>query len=69
MNKIVKLAAILFAVSAVVALCLGLVNGITAEKIEQIATEKRNTAMQAVLPASEYPAEEYTGTDSRVDAI
>ena len=69
MNKIVKLAAILFAVSAVVALCLGLVNGITAEKIEQIATEKRNTAMQAVLPASDYPEVAYTGSDSRVDAI
>jgi electron transport complex protein RnfG len=25
--------------------------------------------MQAVLPADEYPAVEYTGTDSRVDAI
>ena len=84
MNKIVKLALILFAVSAIVALCLGLVNGITAERIEAIAaeklanamdvvlpaaTEKRNTAMQAVLPASEYPEVEYTGTDSQVDAI
>ena len=69
MNKIVKLGLILFAVSAIVALCLGLVNGITAERIEAIATEKRNTAMQAVLPADEYPAVEYTGTDSRVDAI
>ena len=69
MNKIVKLGLILFAVSAIVALCLGFVNGITAERIEAIATEKRNTAMQAVLPADEYPAVEYTGTDSRVDAI
>ena len=69
MNKIVKLGLILFAVSAIVALCLGLVNSITAERIEAIATEKRNTAMQAVLPASEYPQVEYTGTDSRVDAI
>ena len=69
MNKIVKLGLILLAVSAIVALCLGLVNGITAERIEAIATEKRNTAMQAVLPADEYPAVEYTGTDSRVDAI
>ena len=69
MNKIVKLALILFAVSAIVALALGFVNGITADRIEAIATEKRNTAMQAVLPASEYPQVEYTGTDSRVDAI
>ena len=69
MNKIVKLGLILFAVSAIVALCLGLVNGITAERIEAIATEKRNTAMQAVLPADDYPEVEYTGTDSRVDAI
>ena len=68
-NKIVKLALILFAVSAIVALALGFVNGITADRIEAIATEKRNTAMQAVLPADDYPQVEYTGTDSQVDAI
>ena len=52
-NKIVKLALILFAVSAIVALALGFVNGITADRIEAIATEKRNTATQAVLPPDE----------------
>ncbi len=69
MNKIIKLALILFAVSAVVALCLGLVNMVTFERIEAIAAEKRAAAMNAVLPASEYPEVEYTGTDSQVDAI
>ena len=69
MNKIVKLALILFAVSAIVALCLGLVNGITAERIEAIAAEKLATAMDVVLPASSYDPVEYTGADSQVDAI
>ena len=68
-NKIVKLALILFAVSAIVALCLGLVNGITAERIEAIAAEKLATAMDVVLPASSYDPVEYTGSDSQVDAI
>ena len=51
MNKIVKLAVILFAVSAIVALCLGLVNSVTADRIAAIAAEKLATAMSEVLPA------------------
>ncbi len=68
MNKIVKLALILFAVSAIVALCLGLVNSITADKIEAIAAEKLATAMEVVLPASEYTEVEYPEDDT-VDAV
>ena len=69
MNKIVKLAVILFAVSAIVALCLGLVNSITADRIEAIAAEKLATAMSEVLPAAEYTDVEYNGGDQTVDFI
>ena len=69
MNKIIKLAVILFAVSAIVALCLGLVNGVTADRIAAIAAEKLAVAMSEVLPADEYTDVEYTGDDQTVDFI
>lgn len=69
MNKIVKLALILFAVSAIVALCLGLVNGVTSDRIAAIAKEKLDNAMKEVLPAAEYNELEYTGDDIQVDSI
>ena len=69
MNKIVKLAVILFAVSAIVALCLGLVNGITADRIAAIAKEKLDNAMKEVLPAESYSEVAYTGDDVQVDSI
>ncbi len=69
MNKIVKLAVILFVVSAAVALCLGLVNGVTADRIAAIEAEKLAKAMAEVLPADGYTPVEYTGTDVTVDAI
>ena len=68
-NKIVKLALILFAVSAAVALCLGLVNGITAERIKAIADEKLAAAMNAVLPADDNQPVDNTGGDALVDSI
>ena len=69
MNKIVKLAVILFAVSAIVALCLGLVNGITEDRIAAIAKEKLDSAMKEVLPADSYTEVNYTGDDVQVDSI
>ena len=69
MNKIVKLAAILFAVSAIVALCLGLVNSVTADRIAAIAKEKLDNAMMEVLPADGYNELEYKGDDFQVDSI
>lgn len=69
MNKIVKLALILFAVSAAVALLLGLVNMVTADRIKAIEEEKLAAAMQEVLPASSYEKVDYTGSDPTVDAV
>ena len=68
-NKIVKLALILFLVSAIVAAALGLVNGVTADRIKQLQAEKLAKAMQAVLPADSYEPVDYTGSDATVDQI
>ena len=51
-----KLAVILFAFAAAVALCLGLVNYVTHERIEVFAAERKAAAMEAVLPAESYDA-------------
>ena len=56
-NKIVKLALILFLVSAIVAAALGLVNGVTADRIKQLQAEKLAKAV------------DYTGSDATVDQI
>ena len=49
-----KLAVILFAFAAVVAVALGLVNKITSERIAAFAAEKTAAAMREVLPAESY---------------
>ena len=49
-----KLAVILFAFAAVVALLLGLVNKVTGERIAAFNAEKTAAAMKAVLPAESY---------------
>ena len=51
-----KLAVILFAFAAVVAIALGLVNRLTQERIETFNAEKTAAAMRAVLPAESYRA-------------
>lgn len=65
-NKIVKLAIILFAISAVVALLLGLVNMVTEDRIAFLEKEKQDRAMQEVLPASSYDELTYTGDNANV---
>lgn len=66
MNKIVKLALILFAFSAIMALCLGGVNLLTADRIAAIDAEKLAAAMEQVLPADSYTEVEYKGGDTRI---
>lgn len=67
--SIVKLGVILFAVTAVVALILGLVNNLTAGRIVALQDEETKTAMQVVLPADSYTPVTYTGGDSAVNSI
>lgn len=52
--SMLKLAGILFAFSAVVAILLGLVNHITEEPIQAFQAEKTALAMETVLPADSY---------------
>ena len=66
---IVQLAAILFAISAVCALLLGLVNLITAEPIQKAKDEKTQKAMAEVLAADSYQQIDYTGGDALVQAV
>lgn len=68
-NKIVKLAVILFLVSAIVAALLGLVNSITAPRIEELKAEKMAKAMSEVLPASGYEQVDYTGDDVNIQSV
>ena len=48
---ILKVAGTLTVISLVVALLLGLVNGVTKDKIAAIEAEKTRVAMSAVVPA------------------
>lgn len=64
-----QLVIILFAISAITALLLGLVNMLTAPAIAANAEKKNNLAMAAVLPADSYTKVEYTGDDANIIAI
>jgi electron transport complex protein RnfG len=64
-----KLAGMLLLISAVVAGLLGLVNYVTADKIETINQEKTAASMNEVLPADSYTELAYTGSDSLVAAL
>lgn len=56
-NQIVKLALVLFAVAAIMALVLGFVNEMTKDRIAEIAAEKTAKAYANVLPADDYTTE------------
>ncbi len=64
-----QLVLILFAISAAVALVLGIVNLITAPVIAANEAEKQAEAMALVLAADEYVPVDYTGDDSSVDSV
>ena len=59
----------LFAISAICAVLLGLVNSITMEPIAAANQAATNAAMEAVLPADSYDPVEYTGGDPLVTAV
>ena len=65
----VQLVVTLFAISAICAVLLGLVNNITMGPIEVATQAKTEAAMEAVLPADAYEEVEYTGGDPLVTAV
>lgn len=62
-----RIAGVLLAICAATALLLGIVNQITAPRIEAIQKEKKEAAMSQVLPADEY--EEVGFTAANVSAV
>lgn len=62
----VRLTVTLFAICAVCALLLGLVDAGTRGRIAQVAQDKKEAAMAAVLPADGYEQVAYTGTDTTI---
>lgn len=64
-----QLVLILFAISAAVALVLGLANMITAPVIAQNEAEKQAAAMALVLEADTYDLVDYSGEDTSIDSI
>jgi electron transport complex protein RnfG len=64
-----RLVIVLFAISAVTALALGLVNMVTAPAIAANEEKTRNEAMAEVLPADSYEEVAYTGGDATVEAV
>ena len=63
-----RLAVILFAFAAVVAILLGLVNAITKDRIAAFAAEKTAASMQAVLPADRYTLVEDSSAE-KIDPV
>ena len=68
-TSMATLTLILFAISAVTALLLGMVDYITKDKIAEITAEKTASAMREVLSAETYDEVTYTGSDSQITSI
>ena len=68
-KKLVRLSLILLAVSAAVALVLGVVNLLTAQRIEELNNASAKAAMQTVLPADSYTELDYTGAEDTVSSV
>jgi len=68
-KTILRLGGILFAVSAVIALALGLVNYVTKDIIARRQAQTLNDAMQIVLPADNYEKADYTGKNANVNTV
>lgn len=68
-NGMARLTLVLFAIAAITALLLGLVNFITADRIAEIKAEKTAKAMREVLMADDYPELVYTGDNALVSRV
>lgn len=68
-ESLASLIIVLFVVSLITALLLGLVNFVTADKIIAIKAENTALAMNKVLEADEYVQVEYTGSDAIVSGV
>lgn len=64
-----QLVLVLFSISAITALLLGLANMVTAPAIAANEKAKKDAAMASVLPAGSYEQVEYTGSDISVSGV
>jgi electron transport complex protein RnfG len=62
------LAGTLFAIAAIVALLLGYVNSITADKIAAIQAQKTQTALQSVFPDATFTEQDITAEETAIAA-
>lgn len=69
MPEMARLVLVLFSISAITALLLGLANMVTAGPIAANEKAKKDAAMAAVLPAGNYAEVEYTGSDISVSGV
>jgi len=69
MNASVRMVLVLFLIAAITALCLGLVDFVTRDRIADYLAEKKAAAMQEVFAADSYEEIVYTGEDGRVVGI
>lgn len=69
MKKVLKLAGVLFLISAIVAGILGVVYDLTKDRIAQLNTDKTNAAYASVLEADEYTEVPYTGDNTTIQKI
>ncbi len=67
-KEIVRIGVILFAITALAALVLAVMNGVTAPLIEKNQLEKQNAAMQVVLPGADSFSDKNLKTDD-MDSI
>lgn len=68
-GDLIRLTVTLFAICAVCALLLGLVNEFTRDRIAAVEAEKKAAAMAAVLPAAGYEQTAYLGADATIDEV
>lgn len=68
-SEMFRLVITLFAISAICAMLLGMVNAITADPIQQAQKEKTQAAMQEVLAADTYSELDYAGSDATVVTV
>ena len=65
---VLRLAGTLFAIAAIVALLLGYVNSITADKIAAIQEQKTQTSLQSVFPGATFTKQDITAEQTATAA-
>lgn len=65
-DSMARLVLVLFVITAITAVLLGVVNAVTADRIAEIGEEKRNSAMEAVMPGAGGFEEYRSGDDHTV---